>query len=90
MDFNFENIDLKNIVIKYAFADFKFQCLSYLKEILAMKKLIKKNKIKKCIVIGEGDRGRCIITAGNMCGIETYALQHGTISETSSAYIYNL
>lgn len=90
MDFNFENIDLKNIVIKHAFADFKFQCLSYLKEILAMKKLIKKDKIKKCIVIGEGDRGRCIITAGNMCGIKTYALQHGTISETSSAYIYNL
>lgn len=88
-DFYFKEINLKDIMLNYVMKDLRESYSSYLYEIIVAEKIINKFKIKKCLVVGEGDRGRCFISAGNRLKICTYAVQHGIINETSSTYIIN-
>ncbi|HEY8892352.1 MAG TPA: CDP-glycerol glycerophosphotransferase family protein [Clostridium sp.] len=88
-DFHFNELNLKDIMLNYVMKDLRESYSSYLYELIVAEKIIKKFKIKKCLVVGEGDRGRCFITAGNRLEISTYAVQHGIINETSSTYIIN-
>ncbi|NNU76541.1 CDP-glycerol glycerophosphotransferase family protein [Clostridium estertheticum] len=89
LDFHFYELDLKSIFLDFVIKDLRESYISYLHEFLVAEKLINKFKIKKCLVAGEGDRGRCFIAAGNKLNIDTYAIQHGIINETSSPYIIN-
>ena len=89
LDFHLNELNLKNILLGFVMKDLRKSYLSYLYELLMAEKTIKKLKIKKCLVVGEGDRGRCFIAAGNKLNIDTYAVQHGIINETSSTYIIN-
>ena len=89
LDFKFNELNLKNIMLKYVMKDLRENYLSYLYELIVAEEIINKFKIKKCLVAGEGDRGRCFITAGNRLEICTFAVQHGIINETSSTYIIN-
>jgi len=89
LDYHFDELNLKNIMLNYVMNDLRKNYCSYLYELLVAEKIIKKFKIEKCLVVGEGDRGRCFIAAGNRLKISTYAVQHGIINETSSTYIIN-
>ena len=89
LDYNFNQLDLKNVMLNYVMKDLRESYCSYLYELIVAEKIINKFKIKKCLVVGEGDRGRCFIAAGNRLKISTYAVQHGIINETSSTYIIN-
>jgi len=89
LDFHFNELNLKNIMLNCVMKDLRQSYSSYLYEYLIAKEIISKFEIKKCLVVGEGDRGRCFITAGNKLKISTYAVQHGIINETSSTYIIN-
>ncbi|MBX4265968.1 CDP-glycerol glycerophosphotransferase family protein [Clostridium estertheticum] len=89
LDFHFHELDLKSIFLDFVMKDLRKSYISYLHEFLVAEKLINKFKIKKCLVAGEGDRGRCFIAAGNKLNVDTYAIQHGIINETSSPYIIN-
>ena len=89
LDFHFNELDLKDIMLNYVMKNLRESYFSYLYELVVAEKIINKFKIKKCLVVGEGDRGRCFITAGNRLGISTYAVQHGIINETASTYIIN-
>jgi len=89
LKFNFQEHDLKNILIKHVFNNLENRYYMSLTEILCAEKFIRRNHIAKLIVTDEGDRPRCFITAGNRKGIETYALQHGIINEVSPAYMIN-
>ncbi|MCB2342091.1 CDP-glycerol glycerophosphotransferase family protein [Clostridium estertheticum] len=86
-DFHFNKLDLRNIMLKYILKDVRKNYYSYLYELILAEKIIKKFKIKKCLVVGEGDRARCFIAAGNRLKIGTYAVQHGIINDTASTYI---
>jgi len=89
LNFHFNELDLKNIILNYVMNDLRQSYSSYLYELIVAEEIIKKHNIKKCLVVGEGDRGRCFITAGNRLKISTYAVQHGIINDTSSTYIIN-
>ena len=89
LDFHFYELDLKTIFLDFVMKDLRKSYTSYLYEFLVAEKIINKFKIKKCLVAGEGDRGRCFIVAGNKLNIDTYAIQHGIINESSSPYIIN-
>ncbi|MBU3074257.1 CDP-glycerol glycerophosphotransferase family protein [Clostridium estertheticum] len=89
LDFHFHELDLKSILLDFVMKDLRKSYISYLHEFLVAEKLINKFKIKKCLIAGEGDRGRCFIAAGNKLNVDTYAIQHGIINETSSPYIIN-
>ncbi|MBU3217109.1 hypothetical protein LL033_21005 [Clostridium estertheticum] len=89
LDFHFNELNLKNVMLNYVMKNLRQNYYSYLYELLVAEKFIDKLKIKKCLVVGEGDRGRCFIAAGNRFKIDTYAVQHGIINETSSTYIIN-
>jgi hypothetical protein len=67
--------------------DFKVACDSYIKEFLVAKEFMMSLKVKNIITVDEGDRARCFILAGNKIGINTYAIQHGLISNTSPTYM---
>lgn len=85
-NYEFEDCDLKEIMLSYILGDLKNQSKSYLVETLSAERLMKKNKIKRCLIIDEGDRGRCFIIAANRLGIKSFASQHGVINENSPAY----
>lgn len=89
LDFHFNGLNLKDIMLKYVMKDLRENYCSYLNEMLVAERIINKFNINKCLVVGEGDRGRCFIAAGNRLKINTYAVQHGIINETSSTYIIN-
>lgn len=89
LDFHFNELNLDNIMLNYVMKDLRENYCSYLYELVVAEKIINKFKIKKCLVVGEGDRGRCFMSAGNRLKIGTYAVQHGIINETSSTYIIN-
>ena len=89
LDFHFEELNLENVMLNYVMSDLRESYFSYLYELIVAEKIIKRFKLKKCLVVGEGDRGRCFITAGNRLKISTFAVQHGIINETSSTYIIN-
>lgn len=86
-NYNYHGYDLKEAIDKYVFNNLKEHYISYAKEICLWEKLIEKLKINRVLVVDEADRPRCIVTAGNVLGIETYALQHGIINQTSAAYL---
>lgn len=86
-DYKYFGYDLKEIIDEYIFNNIKDHYISYAKEISIWEKFIKVLRINKAIVVDEADRPRCIITAGNILNIDTYALQHGIINQTSSAYL---
>jgi hypothetical protein len=85
-NYEFENCDLKEIILNYILGDLKHQSKSYLIETLSAERLMKKNKIERCLIIDEGDRGRCFIIAANRLNIKSFASQHGVINENSPAY----
>ena len=85
-NYEFESCDLKEIMLSYILGDLKHQSKSYLIETLSAERLMKKNKIERCLIIDEGDRGRCFIIAANRLGIKSFASQHGVINENSPAY----
>lgn len=89
LNYEYNDIDLKEIILKYILFDIKQKCLSYLNEILFSEKFFRKNNIQKCLVIDEGDRGRCFVVAANRLNIQSYAVQHGIINNTSPQYIIN-
>jgi hypothetical protein len=89
LDFHFNELNLRSIMLNYVMMGLRESYSSYLYEMLVAEKIINKFKIRKCLVVGEGDRGRCFIAAGNRLKIHTYAVQHGIINETSSTYIIN-
>ena len=84
------NHDITELFIEFMNSTGKNACISFLKEQLYLEKLMKKLRIEKCIVVDEGDRGRCFIASGNKLGIDTYALQHGVISKGSYSYDVSL
>ncbi|ERI90760.1 CDP-glycerol:poly(glycerophosphate) glycerophosphotransferase [Clostridiales bacterium oral taxon 876 str. F0540] len=86
-DFQYSKYDLKDIIIKAVMVNYESECLHYLSEILTAEKVINKYEFKKCLVSGEGDRGRCFVVACHRLGIPCYAIQHGIINETSPNYI---
>lgn len=89
LDYTFWGYNLKSIIEEYLLNRLEKVCFSYLKEINCIKSIIKKYSIDKCIVIDEGDRGRCFITAGNVLNKDTYAIQHGIIVKNSHSYHLN-
>jgi len=86
-DYHFKELNLKNIMMNYILKDIRENYYSYLYELILAEKIINKFRIKKCLVVGEGDRARCFIAAGNRLKINTYAVQHGIINESASTYI---
>lgn len=89
IDYTFKGYNLYNIIANYLINYSEKICFSYLKEINYIKRIIKRYNIDKCIVIDEGDRGRCFITAGNVMNKDTYAIQHGIIVKNSHSYHLN-
>lgn len=89
LDYTFKGCNLYDIITEYFFSQCEKICFSYLKELNYIKRIIKKYNIHKCIVIDEGDRGRCFVTAGNILGKYTYAIQHGIIVMNSHSYHIN-
>jgi hypothetical protein len=85
-NYEFEDCDLKEVMLGYILKDLKHQSKSYLVETLCAERLMKKNKIERCLIIDEGDRGRCFIIAANRLGIKSFASQHGVINKNSPAY----
>jgi len=86
IEFKFDGFDLKDIILAFIKNKGDAICKSYLKEILLFQRVFKRFGVKKCIVIDEGDRGRCLISAGNLVDISTYAIQHGIIVRNSHSY----
>ncbi|MCM1992495.1 hypothetical protein [Oceanirhabdus seepicola] len=86
IEFIFEGFDLKGMVKGFMKNRGESICKSYLKEIILFQRFFKKFGVKKCIAIDEGDRGRCLISAGNLVDINTYAIQHGIIVRNSHSY----
>ena len=84
------NHDITELFIEFMNLTGKNACMSFLKEELYLENLMKKLRIEKCVVVDEGDRGRCFMAAGNKLGIDTYALQHGVISQGSYSYDVSL
>ena len=89
LDYTFGGYNLESIIKEYLLNRLEKVCFSYLKEMNYIKSIIKKYNIDKCIVIDEGDRGRCFITAGNVLNKDTYAIQHGIIVKNSHSYHVN-
>ncbi|MCY6483570.1 hypothetical protein OW763_04285 [Clostridium aestuarii] len=89
LNFNYNEYDLKDVVFKYVFQDIKTRYINDIIEMSAARNLIRKHKIKKCIVVDEGDRPREFIVAANIENVKTYAVQHGIINSMSPAYIIN-
>jgi hypothetical protein len=88
-DFTFEKYDLRDIILKAILVNFESDCIHYLREILTAERFINKYKFAKCLISGEGDRGRCFVVASHRLKIPSYAIQHGIINETSPSYIIN-
>ncbi|MBL4938128.1 hypothetical protein JK636_20655 [Clostridium sp. YIM B02515] len=86
LNYTYKKYDIKAIVFE-TLINFKKECLNYLIEILAAERFIKKYKFVKCLIAGEGDRGRCFVVASHRAGVPCYAVQHGIINETSPNYI---
>ncbi len=86
IEFKFEGLDLKDMVKNFIKDRGNSICKSYLKEIILFQRFFKRFGVKNCIVIDEGDRGRCLISAGNLLDIKTYAIQHGIIVRNSHSY----
>ncbi len=86
-NYNYNNTDLKEVLSEHIFKSIEEHYLSYLKEIVTSRFLLNKYKIKGCIAVDEADRARCFITSANLLGIETFAIQHGIITELSAAYM---
>ncbi|MCB2299656.1 CDP-glycerol glycerophosphotransferase family protein [Clostridium tagluense] len=85
-NYQFEDYDLKELMLCYILKDLKHQSKSYLIETLSAERFLSKNKIERCLIIDEGDRGRCFIIAANRLGIKSFASQHGVINKNSPAY----
>lgn len=85
-NYEFEGYNLKELMLCYILNDLKQQSQSYLIETLSAEKFMVKNKIQRCLIIDEGDRGRCFIIAANRVGIKSFASQHGVINKNSPAY----
>jgi hypothetical protein len=90
IEFNYREYNLKYVVSEEVIVNFENECVNYLSEILSAERFIRKYKFVKCLIAGEGDRGRCFVVASHRAGIPCYAVQHGIINETSPNYIiYN-
>jgi hypothetical protein len=89
LDFQYNNYNLKSIIFENIVSNFEKECSNYLVEILAAERFIKKYRFEKCLIAGEGDRGRCFIIASHRNKVPCYAIQHGIINETSPNYIIN-
>lgn len=89
INFKYKNYDLKTVIIGDIFCNLEEKIFEDLREVLTAESLILKLKIRKCLVINEGDRNRSFIIASNMQHISSYAVQHGIINKTSSSYIIN-
>jgi hypothetical protein len=89
LDYNYKQYNLRSIILENIINSFQKECLNYLSEILAAEKFIRKLKFEKCIIAGEGDRGRCFVVASRRAGVPCYSVQHGIINDTSPNYIIN-
>lgn len=89
IEYKYKDYNLKEVFIQSIFNELESKYYGDLSEILAWERFLKHKKVKKCIVTDEGDRMRCIITAGNRLSIETYAVQHGILNEFSHEYLIN-
>ncbi|ERI90762.1 capsule polysaccharide biosynthesis protein [Clostridiales bacterium oral taxon 876 str. F0540] len=89
IDYRYRGFNLNQVMINHIFKDIKGEYESYAQEILCAENFMKYFKIKKCLIAGEGDRGRCFITAAKILGIKAFAVQHGIINEYSPSYIVN-
>lgn len=88
-DFNWEckGNDLSEVLKEQLFNIMEQTICSYIKEIITARFVLKKLKIDTVIACDEADRARCIIWAANEKKINTYALQHGIITEASTSYM---
>jgi len=89
LNFKYKEYDLHIPMLKYVFNNIEAIYMSYVKEYVCAKHYLRKLKIDNFITVDEADRARCFIAAGNDLGINTYAIQHGLINETSAAYMIN-
>lgn len=87
LDYNYKNYNLKNIIEKEVIETIPSIYNSYILEIKVWERILKFLKIDKIIVVDEADRIRCSIVAANRLNIQSFAIQHGLINETSSAYL---
>lgn len=86
-DYVYKNYNLNNIIKEKLINILPDTYNSYILEIKVWERLLKFLKIKKVITVDEADRPRCLIVAANRLNLKSFAIQHGLINETSSAYL---
>lgn len=87
LDYTYKNYNLKNIIEEKVISILPNTYNSYILEIKVWERLLKFLKINKVVAVDEADRPRCLIVAANRLNVQSFAIQHGLINETSSAYL---
>lgn len=86
-DFSCKDKNLIKILEKHLFPKIEPAIKSYIMEIITARILLCKLKIDYVLATDEADRTRCIIWAANKLNLKTFAIQHGIISQVSTAYM---
>lgn len=87
LDYVYKGYNLENIIKEKVINGLTVVYDSYILEIKVWQRLLKFLNISKVMTVDEADRPRCLIVAANKLNIKSFAIQHGLINETSSAYL---
>lgn len=87
LDYVYKGYNLENIIKEKVINVLTVVYDSYILEVKVWQRLLKFLNISNVITVDEADRPRCLIVAANKLNIKSFAIQHGLINETSSAYL---